>query len=124
MRVSFLSLSAASCAALLLNPGPASACSDISDDTKRLACYDGLAASTAGDCVVEAWTASMRGSNPYMTGSLSCEAGRLDYRLFDKESGEFLASGFTFFQGYAFQAYPDMRAWSGAAEMRFVIQEN
>jgi hypothetical protein len=105
------------------------------DDTARLACYDGLttelsnliaatAQSISGDsCEVESWTGSMRGTKPYMTGAVSCESGRLDYRLYEFGTDKFLTSGFTYFQGYAFQEYPEISAWPESADMRFVVSE-
>lgn len=109
-------------------------CFEVRDsDQNRLACYDGLAApiskivenftanNSTPTCEVEDWTPSMRGSKTYMTGSLTCESGRLDYRIYDKETDTFLASGFTFFQGYAFRDYPGVSEWPATSELKVVI---
>lgn len=58
-----------------------------------------------------------------MTGAVICESGRLDYRLYESGTDKFLTSGFTYFQGYAFQEYPEISAWLESTDMRFVFSE-
>jgi hypothetical protein len=104
------------------------------DDAERLVCFDDLSErlpdmALAGvdtdspPCTVEAWKPQMRGHLPYLTGSATCATGRLSYRLHDGETGEFLASGFTYLKGFAFQDYPDIEQWPGRVDMRHTITD-
>lgn len=99
-----------------------------SDDTARLACYDGLtdkvaAATTSpkAGCQVDGWNLTKMGKQIHMSGSTSWSSGRLNCRLFDGDN--FLASGFTFSQGYAFQEYTDLNGAPAGMTMKFLIDE-
>ena len=78
-----------------------------------------LTAPTAWACAVEATSYSQRGSHTYVTGATTCAAGRLDYRIYSGE--QFITSGFTYFQGYAFQFYAPGALPEGF-EMKYEIQ--
>lgn len=83
----------------------------------RAVCYDalipkviGLTASVTKEvqtgCKIEDWNYSRKAKSAYITGSTTCESGRLNYRLYDGE--KFLSSGFTYIKGFAFQAFADV----------------
>lgn len=91
------------------------ACFEMQADEKaRLECYDALppqieavtlavTSNLTGDCKIEDWSYSRRGSNAYIVGAATCESGKLNYRLYSGET--FLTSGFTYIEGFGFQAY-------------------
>jgi hypothetical protein len=103
-------------------------------DTVRLSCFDALADRLSGDlkaetssaeagapaCKVENWASSMRGSHLFISGATSCAKGRIDYRLYD--DADFVASGFSYFQGFAFQAYADTGAPAGKLSIKYTIE--
>ena len=78
---------------------------------------------SADPCAIEAWKQQMRGTVPMMTGATTCESGELIYRLYDAETDEFLTSGFHYFSGFAFQAYPEIAEWPNVVDIRYVIKE-
>jgi len=102
-----------------------------SDDSARLVCYDDLLGDfttwiaeglpDSEDCAVEDWNMTMRGSHPYMVGAMTCATGRMDYRLYDAADGAFMASGFVYFEGFAFQDYPEISSWPASVDLKYSI---
>ena len=90
-----------------------------SADAVLIAIAEGLPDSE--DCAVEDWNMTMRGSHPYMVGAMTCATGRMDYRLYDAADGAFMASGFVYFEGFAFQDYPEISSWPASVDLKYSI---
>jgi hypothetical protein len=93
-----------------------SKCKKIEAAKQRLECYDTLGGKTqsnsetsqqSGECAIEAWNYTEKAGSIFINGSTTCATGKLTYRLYNGGSGEFIASDFTFIEGYAFQSYTD-----------------
>lgn len=97
-------------------------CFNIKDsDDDRLTCYDSLSRkmlilsnslrgrihNSSGGCKIEAWNFKNQSNTIKLTGSTTCSSGRLDYRLYTENGGQFITSGFTYIKGFAFQTYAD-----------------
>jgi hypothetical protein len=83
-------------------------CSKIIDDNDRLKCFDAQTSNSDTECKIENFNFTMRGTAIVkMQGTTSCGRGRLDYSLFDAD-GQFLDAGFHYFDGFVFEAYPDI----------------
>lgn len=84
-------------------------CSSIIDDNDRLKCFDEQTSnSNPTECKIDHLNFTMRGTAiVMMQGTTSCGRGRLDYSLFDAD-GKFLDAGFHYFDGFIFEAYPDI----------------
>lgn len=103
--------------AILAPQAMATQCQDIESDEERLACYDRRAAQDGGDCTIENLKFSIRGTSVVtMQGTTSCDSGKLTYSVFNAE-GDFLAAGFHYFDGYVFEAYPDITPSMAEGEM-------
>ncbi|WP_406646846.1 hypothetical protein QEZ52_00255 [Aliisedimentitalea scapharcae] len=106
---------------------------NLGDDPARLACFDELMRDLpkwleegfvpVASCEIEDWKMQLRGNLPYMTGATTCPSGRLTYRMYDGETGEFVTSGFTYFEGYAFRDYPDTEAWPNSVDLKYTISD-
>lgn len=96
-------------------------CREIADDQERLSCYD-MQVIANEDCIVEHLRFSMRGTSVVtMQGRTSCNSGKITYSIFAPD-GTFLASGFHYFDGFAFVAYPDVEPFSGDVNLEYVIE--
>lgn len=73
-------------------------------------------------CKIEDWTYSEKAGSIYLNGSTTCKSGKLIYRLYDGETDEFIASDFTYIDGFAFQSYTDGRM-PKSIKIKYVIEE-
>jgi hypothetical protein len=91
------------------------ACKALKDEVARLQCFDRITLDrtmpVTGDskdgCKIEDWSYTEKADNIYINGSTSCEKGKLTYRLYDGKTHKFIASNFTYIEGFAFQSYTD-----------------
>lgn len=98
----------------------------------RIACYDALAQDipewVAGGpvpertgCSIKSWNFRVvQTGSYYITGETTCAGGRLNYRLYTAED-QFLTSGFTFIEGFAFQFYETLPTRPDQVGMRSTI---
>lgn len=103
-----------------------------SNAEERLACYDAMLPKvaemaksaadqgSANNCAIEDWTFKREGKHTLINGATTCAAGRIDYRLYDGE--KFLASGFTFIKGYAFQDYIELPKTPAEMSIKYSIE--
>jgi hypothetical protein len=94
----------------------------LSPDSHGPGGFKGEAELTAGSCRIEDWTYADKGSSIYLNGTATCSTGKLIYRLYDGETGEFIASDFTFIEGFAFQSYTDGRT-PDKLRMKYVVEK-
>jgi hypothetical protein len=90
-------------------------CKAIENGASRLKCFDKIGAATNaalnnnanGGCAIEDWSFTDKADNIYINGTATCEKGKLTYRLYDGKTHKFIASDFTYIEGFAFQSYTD-----------------
>jgi len=107
------------------------------DNEKRLSCYDdlllefdevssvlkGSKPTASKSCEIESWNFREKAGSAYITGSTTCAKGKLNYRLYRDEDGtDFLVSGFTFIDGFAFQTYADVGNVPSRMSIKYTIE--
>lgn len=60
-------------------------------------------------CEIEDWSYQSKANALYISGATTCKEGQLTLRVYDGNTDEFLASDYTYIEGYAFQIYIDSR---------------
>jgi hypothetical protein len=77
---------------------------------------------TSGSCEIEDWKYENKAGSIYLNGTTTCPKGKLIYRLYDGQTGEFIASDETYIRGYSFQSYTDGLVPQGM-KLKYVIEE-
>jgi uncharacterized protein len=62
---------------------------------------------TSNGCKIEDWNYTEKARSVYLNGTTTCSSGKLIYALYDASSGAFIASDYTYIEGFAFQSYTD-----------------
>ena len=105
------------------------ACMNIEDDSEAADCFRKtkidklILVLEQARCQVEAWNAQEKADYYYITGATTCATGWLNYRLYDTNTDNFLISGRTFIEGFAFQIYADMPYYDGEVTMRYSVEQ-
>ncbi len=104
----------------------------IRDDTLRLACYDDLfttlTAWLADDtqvptgCKVEDFSHHSIKVAIQFSGVMTCESGKLTYRIYDAGTGDFIQAGNTTFDGFVFLFNSRILDMPNDVEIRYSVE--
>lgn len=62
---------------------------------------------TSGVCDIEDWKFSEKADKIYLNGTTTCSTGKLIFRLYDGQTGDFIGSNTTYIEGFVFQSFTD-----------------
>jgi uncharacterized protein len=68
---------------------------------------DSIPSESNNRCAIEDWNYSDKANSIYINGRTTCASGKLLYSLYDAGTGQFIASDFTFIEGFTFRSYTD-----------------